>query len=383
MVNKPAISAVGQSEVGRRLGRTGMQLTVEAVKAALEDAELSITDIDGIASWPGRASLPGFSPVGVDEVIDTLGLDVNWFCGGSEGPGQLASIINAYAAVSAGLARHVLCFRTLTEGSSRGEQAPFAQPDGYWQWLLPFHAYSATNWVAMYAQRYFHEFGTTREQLAQIALNARKNAQLNPDAVYRTALSMDDYLQARMISSPLCLYDCDVPVDASTVIIVSSADAAAEFSKQAITIESIGCAVHDRYSWDQFSDLTTMAARDAASMMWSRTDLKPADVDMAQLYDGFSIIALMWLEAMGFCGKGEAGAFVDGGQRISLGGDLPLNTGGGQLSAGRVHGFGYVYEACKQLRGEAGDRQLRNDPTVAAVGVGGGPLGGCLLLTRE
>ena len=185
----------------------------------------------------------------------------------------------------------------------------------------------------MYAQRYFHEFGTTREQLAQIALNARKNAQLNPDAVYRNALSMDDYLQARMISSPLCLYDCDVPVDASTVVIVSSADAAAESSKQAITIESIGCAVHDRYSWDQFPDLTTMIARDAASMMWSRTDLKPADVDMAQLYDGFSIITLMWLEAMGFCGKGEAGAFVDGGQRISLGGDLPLNTGGGQLSA--------------------------------------------------
>ena len=102
MVNKPAISAIGQSQVGRRLGRTGMQLTVEAVKAALEDAELSIADIDGIASWPGRASLPGFSPVGVDEAIDTLGLEVNWFCGGSEGPGQLASIINAYAAVKCG-----------------------------------------------------------------------------------------------------------------------------------------------------------------------------------------------------------------------------------------------------------------------------------------
>lgn len=383
MQNKPVISAVGQSEVGRVLGKSGMALTVEAVKDALDDSGLTIADIDGVACWPSGKPGSGFGPVGADQLIDALGINVTWYSGGSEGPGQLASIINAYAAVSAGLARHVICFRTLMESTTRKQQEPMQPPQDYLQWLLPYHAYSAANWIAMYAQRHFHEYGTTREQLAQIALSNRRHAQLNPKAVYRDPLSLEDYLGSRMISSPLCLFDCDVPVDASTVAIVSAADAAQDLRKAPIKIESLGCAVNDRFSWDQFPDMTTMPARDAANMMWSRTDFKPSDVDVAQLYDGFSIITLIWLEAMGFCKKGEVGAFIGDGSRFALDGELPLNTNGGQLSGGRTHGFGYVYEACKQLRGECGERQVPNNPTLAAVGVGGGPLGGCLLLNRD
>jgi acetyl-CoA acetyltransferase len=125
-----------------------------------------------------------------------------------------------------------------------------------------------------------------------------------------------------------------------------------------------------------------MALRDAAAMLWSRTALGPGDVDVAELYDGFSFITLAWLEALGFCGKGEGGPFLEGGQRIARDGQIPLNTNGGQLSAGRLHGYGLLHEACAQLWGEAGDRQVPGGPEVAVAAAGGGPLAGCLLLTR-
>ena len=152
-------------------------------------------------------------------------------------------------------------------------------------------------------------------------------------------------------------------------------------------VEAVGTALHGRPSWDQFDDLTTMAVRDAGAMMWSRTDLTPADVDVAELYDGFSFIALAWLEALGFCGHGEAGPFLEGGARIARDGQIPLNTHGGQLSAGRLHGYGFLHEACVQLWDEGGDRQVVRPggrrPEVAVAAAGGGPLAASLLLTRR
>jgi acetyl-CoA acetyltransferase len=251
------------------------------------------------------------------------------------------------------------------------------------EWTLPFAAPSAAIWLAMMAQRHFHEFGTTREQLAQIALNARTNAALNPNGIYTDPMTLDDYLNVRMISSPLCLYDCDVPCDGATAVIVSRAETAPDLRKAPIQVQAVGTALRGRPSWDQFDDLTTMACRDAAAQMWTRTDLTPADVDLAEMYDGFSFITMTWLEAMGFCGKGESGPFVEGGTRIALDGELPLNTNGGQLSAGRLHGYGFIHEACVQLWGEAGARQVPGDPEVAVAAAGGGPLAGSLLLTKS
>ncbi|MGH9091251.1 MAG: thiolase family protein, partial [Acidimicrobiales bacterium] len=257
---------------------------------------------------------------------------------------------------------------------------------GFLQWYLPFGAVSAVNWIALVAQRRVEEFGLTREQLAQIALNARRNAALNPAAVYRDPMSLDDYLSARMISTPLCLFDCDAPCDGSTAVVVSRAEHAADLDHPACHVNAVGTALRGRPSWDQFDDMTTMAARDAGASMWQRTDLRPDDVDMAQLYDGFSILTMVWLEALGFCGRGESGAFVEGGAAIARDGRLPLNTAGGQLSGGRLHGFGLIHEACLQLRGEAGDRQVAgrtgSGPEVAAVANGGGPIAGSMLLTR-
>jgi acetyl-CoA acetyltransferase len=254
---------------------------------------------------------------------------------------------------------------------------------GFMEWNLPFSAPSAAIWIAMYAQRHFHEYGTTREQLAWIALNARRNAELNPKGIYRDPMSMDDYLAARMITTPFCLFDCDAPCDGATAVIVSRLDRAADLRKPPLRVEAVGSAIRGRPSWDQFDDLSTMAMRDVGPQLWSRTDLKPSDVQLLEAYDGFSFITMAWIEALGFCGKGESGPFIEGGERIARDGVLPLNTHGGQLSAGRLHGYGFLHEAAVQMWGEAGERQVPRRPEVAVAAAGGGNTCGCLLLTRQ
>ena len=387
---RAVISGIGQSAIGRRLGRGELDLTIEASLAAIADAGLTVGDIDGLAAYPGNVmgDTSGNAGPGTPTVQDALRLSLNRHSGSPEGPAQIQAAINAVMAVSFELARHVLVYRTVTEstvqgsGGRAGIGVGTTGIRGPFQWSLPFRAYSAANWLAMNAQRHFHEFGTTREQLAQIALNGRRNAERNPFAIFRDPLSMDDYFAARMITTPFCLFDCDVPVDGSTAIVVSVADHATAVDHPVARVEAVGTALRGRPSWDQWDDMTTMSARDAAAHMWSRTDLGPADVAVAELYDGFSFLALAWLEALGFCDHGEGGPFIEGGKRIALDGDVPLNTHGGQLSAGRLHGYGFLHEAMVQLRGEGGERQVPGDPEVAVVANGGGPVAGAMLLTR-
>ncbi|WP_448646266.1 thiolase family protein [Pseudomonas mohnii] len=386
-----AITGIGQSEIGRPSNKSAMRLTLDACLEAIADAGLQRSDIDGVACWPGdNNNGDPFSPVGPSALKSALGLNVNWFGGGYEGPGPLTGVINGAMAIAAGLCKHVLVFRTITEASARmvnkqasaltnktqGRDSSYA-----WQWFTPFNVLSATNLMALYAQRHFHEYGTRPEQLAQIALTCRQNAMRNPKAVFRTPMSMDDYMASRMISSPLRLFDCDVHCDGSTAIVLSRRDIAQGLPNKPIRIEAMGAALNQPWSWDQIS-LTKMAAFDVGQMMWARTDYTPQDVGSAQLYDGFSILTMIWLEALGLCPTGGSGAFVEGGTRIALDGSLPLNTNGGQLSGGRTHGLGYVHEACLQLWGRAEGRQTR-EHSVSTVAAGGGPLGGSLLLVRE
>ncbi len=393
MERRAAITGIGQSQIGRRLNRDPLDLTLDACIAAIEDAGLTRADIDGLVTYPGSmGGAPGFSGAGVPEVHDALRLELNWFMGGLELPGQLGSVIGACMAVAGGLATHVLCFRSVWEATAQGKGGRQGigvggggrgfRASGMTEFSLPFRAYSAANWIALFAQRHFHEYGTTREQLAQIPLNTRRNAGGNPRAIFRDPLTLDDYFAARMITTPFCLFDCDVPVDGATAVVVSRREAARDLRRPPLAVEAVGSALRGRPSWDQFDDLTTMAARDAAAMLWERSDLRPSDVHLANLYDGFSFIARTWLEALGFCGKGEGGPFVEGGKRIALDGEIPLNTGGGQLSGGRLHGYGLLHESCLQLWGDGGDRQVPGDPQVAVAAAGGGPLAGCLLLTR-
>jgi acetyl-CoA acetyltransferase len=172
-----------------------------------------------------------------------------------------------------------------------------------------------------------------------------------------------------------------VPVDGSIAFVVSADTYAGESPNGSIRVDAMGGA-SGAGGWIHRPDFPKMAATEAAAQMWGRTDLRPADVDIAELYDGFTFLTFAWLEALGFCGDGEAGPFVEGATRIALDGDLPLNTYGGQLSAGRMHGYWVLHEACVQLRGAAGERQVGGAPEVAVVSNGGGPIAGCMLLTR-
>lgn len=387
---RTVISGVGLSAVGRRLGRSGLDLTIEAVRRAADDAGLALRDIDGIASWPGFSETPGLSPVSVMALKEALRLKLNWYSAGFEAT-QMSALINAVMAVATGQARHVVCFRTMTESSamaegvrssSLGQEGP-VRVGALGHWQVPFKAFSPANWVGLIASRYFDEFGVTREQLAQVAINARRNAMQNPNAIYKTELTLDEYMKSRMISSPLCLFDCDIPIDGSTAVIVSHRDTVRDLKSAPIRIEAICGPLHERDTWDQQADLTRFAADAAGQRLWERTDLKPEDVDVGALYDGFSFLTLLWIEALGFCGRGEAASFVEGGQRIARDGELPLATNGGQLSAGRLHGMGYVHEAVMQLRGRAGACQVPGDPCVAVVSNGGGPIASAALLVRD
>jgi acetyl-CoA acetyltransferase len=379
------ITGIGQSTIGRKLERHPLLLTVDAVKEALDDAGLSIQQIDGVSTYPGRMpQMLGFSPVGADELVDALGIQARWYAGGGEISSQLGAVVAAVGAVLSGQARHIICFRTVYEAAAmaRPQEYPVPHPDradGMMQWMAPFNALSAAVWVAQYAMRHVKRYGLTREQLAQIALTGRAHAALNPRALLQEPLTMEEYLSSRMISEPLCLYDCDRHSDASTVLIVSAGDALDEVSCQPVRVAAMAGSV-DRHSWDQAEWMASYATgRD----LWARTDYKPADVDTVQLYDGFSFLALTWLEALGFCELGEAGHFIEGGRRIALDGELPLNTFGGQIGAGRLHGFGFAHEAVVQLRGQAGKRQIGGDPRVAVATSGGGPLATALLLARD
>jgi acetyl-CoA acetyltransferase len=379
------ITGVGQSEVGVKLTRHPLLLTLDAVREALAEAGLTIGQIDGVSTYPGRVpAMLGFSPVGADELIDALGIRATWYAGGMETSSQLGAVVAAATAVRAGLARHVICFRTVYEAAAlaRPDEYPAQRRDkvdGNSQWFAPFNALSAATWTAQYAMRHVKRYGLTREQLAQIALTDRANAALNPRALVREPLTMDEYLAARMISTPLCLYDCDRFTDASTVLIVSAGNAVDEVACTPIRIAAMAGTV-ERHSWDQAE---WMACYPTGVDLWKRTDYKPKDVDTVQLYDGFAFQALAWLEALGFCALGDGGRFIEGGQRIARDGELPLNTFGGQIGAGRLHGFGFAHEAVVQLRGKGGARQIPGNPRVAVSTSGGGPLATALLLARD
>lgn len=366
------ISGIGSSAIGRRLGRDPLLLTADAAVAAIADAGLDPAAIDGIATYPGAGgSTPGISGAGVDQVRTLLGLRTNWHAGGAELAGQLGSVINAVLAVAGGMATHVLCFRSVLESTAQAEaggRAPVVahatRPE--LRWGQPYGAGYAT-YGALAMQRYLYDSGATRGQFAQLAIVSRANAAGNPQAVYREPLTMDDYLAARMISDPLCIFDCDVPVDGAMAVIVSRAGHPSVNQAKAIGIEAMSAA---------------SGFERCADTLWSRTDLKPGDVRLAEVYDGFSVYAVRWLEALGLTPRHETGAFIEGGHRIALDGELPISTGGGQLSAGRLHGYGALLEACIQLRGEGGERQVPGRPDVAAVSSGAEAFTSCLLLTR-
>lgn len=386
------ISGIGISRIGRRTGIPGLELTLEAARAAIADAGLTPDDIDGVATL-------GDTPL--RDTAAALGIEPRYTGGGFDTGGLLSPVMSACFAVAQGRARHVLVYRTVlmmggamlpaddaparpsgSEGASEGGGfSAIATVMGDMAPMFTYHAYSAANWLAMHCRRHMELYGTTKEQLGWLAIGSRRHAARNPLAVYREPMTMDDYLAARPISTPFGLFDCDVPVDGSIAFVVSNTDHAGDCPTQPLRVEAVGGSSAGG-GWLHRPDYPKMASVEAASEMWSRTDLGPGDVDIAELYDGFTFLTLAWLEALGLCDEGGSGPFLEGGTRTALDGELPLNTYGGQLSAGRMHGYWVLHEACLQLRGAAGERQVARQPEVAVVSNGGGPIAGCMLVTR-
>jgi acetyl-CoA acetyltransferase/uncharacterized OB-fold protein len=380
-----AITGIGASRLGRRLMVPPLSLTIDACEAAVTDAGLTFDDIDGLSTYPGL-DIAGMGEGGVTAVEGALGIRPAWINGGMDTFGPGGSIIAAMMAIATGMARHVLCFRTLWEATfqQRMKEGKSSPPGGARtsSWQMPYGATSAAHTLALNAQRHFQRYGTTRETLGWIALNQRANATLNPTAIYRDPMTMDDYLDARTITTPFGLYDCDVPCDGAVAVVVSAVDAAKDMPRKPVLFEAVGTQIVERTDWDQTTLTHEPQVLGQAAHLWTRTSLRPKDVDVAELYDGFTFNCLSWLEALGFCGIGEAKDFLDGGKAIARDGVIPLNTHGGQLSHGRTHGMGLIHEAVVQLRGDAGDRQVP-DARVAVVSSGGLTPSGAILMRTD
>jgi acetyl-CoA acetyltransferase len=224
-------------------------------------------------------------------------------------------------------------------------------------------------------------FGTTEEQFGAHVIAQRSHASLNEEAIFRDPLTMEDYLSSRFIAKPVHILDCDYPVDSASAVIYTASDRARSWAKAPVWVEAAASSSVGAMSVFDLGDMNHNSPFHASSELWKRTDLTAADCDFAQLYDGFTIIVFQWLEALGFCKLGEAGAFIEGGN-TRLGGSLPVNTDGGACNVGRRHGANFCIETVRQLRGESGARQVPD----AEVGVWAnavGPFSGVVLMTKD
>jgi acetyl-CoA acetyltransferase len=373
-----AIAGVGYSEIGRDVNRTAGGLAVDACLAALEDAGLERADVDGIATYPG-----GYDSVPVFTVAESLGLGtLNWFNDlFGYTPAGITPVIAAAHAVTLGHCDVALAYRSLKRQGPPGMGwGGTGRAPGDMQFRAPFGDTLTSQWLAMWAMRHMHDFGTTEEHLGHIAVTFREHAARNPNAALREPITLEDYFASRIITTPFRLLDCDYPVDGGGAVVVTSLDRARDLPHTPVKVLDGVFASGPQPDWESWPDLTHMASKFASERLWERTGMLPRDVDVAQLYDGFSWLALCWLEDLGFCKKGEGGPFIADGN-LKLAGAIPSNTHGGSLSAGRLHAISHVIECVQQLRGECGERQVANAET-GVVTSGGGVMAGALLLQK-
>jgi len=364
-----AITGVGQAGLGEAHGYTEMEILVQSAQLAVADAGLTMQDIDGIAT----ASVS--STMWAMPVIEHLGIRPtfidNTMVGGSS---FVAHLMPAILALNSGQCNAVLvCYgstqRTSTinraeVGKARRKLDPQPYENPY-QPLNPLSSY------ALAAARHMYQYGTTREQLAEVAVAARKWAQLNPEAFMRDALTIDDVLNSRMVSDPLTVRDCCLVTDGAGAYVLVRADRARDMRHKPVYVLGNSTACWNRQI-SSMHDLTVTAAQQSGRIAFEMSGLKPADIDVLELYDAFTINTILFLEDLGFCKKGEGGSFVSGGA-IAPGGRLPVNTNGGGLSCVHpgMYGIFILIEAVRQLRGNCGERQVANAQTAVVHGNGG------------
>jgi acetyl-CoA acetyltransferase len=385
---KTAIVGIGYSEITRRPQKPLGLLAIDACRAAIEDAGLKPEAIDGLTTYPespfaGAGNRDGEEVVSVMYIVNHLPLaaEIRWYA--QIETGMIASpMIEAVHALYAGACDYVLVWRALHRPMDRPGGTGRAPGDA--QFMAPYGCNTIIQWHALAWQRYMHRYGATREALAALALNSRRNANLNARAFfYKEPMSRDDYFNSRWIAEPMCLYDCDVPVDGAVALIVTTAERARDLRNPPAYIAGYGQNTARRRTLLQYAlDDYMPCGGTLAQKLWSSAGLGPQDMDAAELYDGFNPSTLYWLEAAGFCKQGEGDDFVKDG-RIALEGDLPVNTFGGSLSEGRMHGMGHIAEAVRQVTGRAEQRQIPG--AEAACAIDGSPMlrGSGIVVTKN
>lgn len=378
-----AIVGVGFSELGRDTGRTEGDLAVEACRAAIADSGLSSADIDGISMFPYRSSPPNaFSGPNLSYVQRSLGIPrLRWWQATTAENGQLGAMLISISAIAAGLCDHVVCYRAHLRQQrrylpTRTDVGTLYDEDAH---TVPYGAGGGSARGALWAAKFMIETGLTQRQLGLVNVNGRHHAVTNPHAAWKTPTTIEEYLDSRWICAPLKVLDCDYPIDGATAVVFSRAEAVAQ-PDRAVFVEGAATGPGPDTTWVGYRDKSRGAAFYAGRELWGRTKLRPTDLDVAQLYDGFSVFTAAWLEDLEIVPRGGAGRFLEE-QATRLDGALPFNTDGGQLGVGRLHGFGKVAEAVLQVRGDACNQVA--DVQVAVAAAGGGPGSTAMLLTKE
>jgi acetyl-CoA acetyltransferase len=372
--DQAAIVGIGQTEFSKNSGRSELQLACEAVRGAIRDAGLSPSDVDGMTTF----TLDTSDDI---EIARAVGIgDLTFFSRTPHGGGAALGIVHQAAmAVATGAAEVVVCYRALNGRSgqrySQGVAGDIVTSDLiHWSWYMPFGLMTPASWVAMFTQRYMHETGCKSSDLAQVAISTRKHAVNNPNAFFfGRPLTLEEHQASRMIVDPLRLYDCCQETDGGCACIVTTPERARDLAQPGALIRGIAQAAGaEQEVMTSFYRPSIAAIPEmdlVAKQVYATSGLGPADLEAAVIYDAFSSIVLWQLESFGLCGRGEAKDFVKDGA-LEVGGRLPSNTHGGQLSEAYIHGMNGVNEGVRLIRGTSANQPARSDCVLVTAGVG-------------
>jgi acetyl-CoA acetyltransferase len=352
-----AIAGIGATEFSKASGRSTLSLATEAARAAAADAGLAVQEIDGII----RCDLDEVIP---NDLAAALGLKnlSHWSTVTTGGTAPAAMVGHAAAAILAGFASTVLVYRALngrSGGRLNGSAAPDVALSSYEEFTSSYGLTAPGSFFALLADRHFHEFGTRSEHLASIAVACRNRANANPRAqMFGRPLTIEQHQESRVLSSPLRLFDYCLETDGACAVIVTSTERARDGAQPPVLIRAMAQATGPNIGMGNMyphlfrPDAIELPSGTAAQELYRRAGLGPADIDVAQFYDCFTITALVQLEDYGFCERGEGGPFAASGA-IELGGRLPINTSGGHMSEGYIHGMNHIVEGVRQIRGQS------------------------------